>query len=591
MNSSQRPDIEPADYLGVLRRRWWIIVGLVILGALGAAGYLKVAHKEYTATASVYVQATGAQANQVANGRTSGAVNMDSEAQLVQSNSVATIAAHTLHASSPTALSSHVSVTVPANSQVLQISCTQHTAADAAACAQAFANAYLKNRSASAASQADATLATLRSQAAPLQRDVAKLTSKIAALPSNSPQEATAKAQLNSDQSQLSALNRQIGSIIAEQANSSPGSIITAATPPSKPTSPKKTLILPGGIVIGLLVGLILAFLVDRRDQRVRNAADLERRLDVPVMLAIQSRQRNSQPTLAAPRSRAGQMFSELAYSTAAALGEGNHVLFVAGASQGSGSGVTAASLAAALARTHSDVTLVCADMNGSVIPALFGLGPSRGLAEVLAGKATAWDVAQRPTGYSRLRVITPGMDTSLLLYEFQHDVTHALISELRRTTSMVIIEAQVGTGSGDTFALAEFADTALVVAEAGRTERQEIAATLQRLDRLHTPVLGAVLVPRFVSQPGPAQPRPAVRDEPRAYEPEASAAGARNGAPSARLSPSAEPAGDSALPERDLSETRPLPFSFQSARTESRGGPQPSGAERAEPTGNFGEG
>src|SRR5579875_1608741 len=185
MNSSQRPDVEPGDYLGVLRRRWWIVIGLVILGAAGAVGYLKVAHKEYTATASVYVQATG-----------------------VQAISVATIAAHTLHASSPTALSSHVSVTVPANSQVLQISCTQHTAADAAACAQAFANAYLKNRSATATGQLNATLATLRSQVAPLQRDVAKLTAKIAALPSNSPQEATAKAQLNSDQSQLSALNR-----------------------------------------------------------------------------------------------------------------------------------------------------------------------------------------------------------------------------------------------------------------------------------------------------------------------------------------------------------------------------------------------
>ena len=46
-------DLQLADYTGVLRRRWWLIVAVAIIGTLGAVGYFKTAHKVYTATASV----------------------------------------------------------------------------------------------------------------------------------------------------------------------------------------------------------------------------------------------------------------------------------------------------------------------------------------------------------------------------------------------------------------------------------------------------------------------------------------------------------------------------------------------------------
>jgi uncharacterized protein involved in exopolysaccharide biosynthesis len=60
-----------ADYTGTLRRRWWLIVAVAIIGTLGAVGYFKTAHKVYTATASVYVTASsGGSGSQLANGRT-----------------------------------------------------------------------------------------------------------------------------------------------------------------------------------------------------------------------------------------------------------------------------------------------------------------------------------------------------------------------------------------------------------------------------------------------------------------------------------------------------------------------------------------
>jgi capsular polysaccharide biosynthesis protein len=589
MNISQRPDsFEPGEYLEVLRRRWWIALGLAIVGLVAAAAYVTVAPKVYTSTASVNVTATGANSTQVSGGRTTGTVNMDSEAQIVQSASVATTAGQLLHSNlSASALSKKVKVTVPANSQVLQIGCSQPTANEAAACAQAFAKAYLQNRQATASQELKATLGELESQVTLLQQKAGRLQAKVNTLPPNSNQRANAQVQLSSDNSQLSSLNRQVGLLTAAGVTTSGGSIIGAAQPPSKPSSPQKLLILPSGLIVGLLIGLIGAFAIDRRDKRIHSAKDVERHLDLPVMLSVSAKKYGTQPSLVGPRSRTGQAFAELAHASSAELGEGNHVLVVAGTSAGPGGGVTAANLAAALARTHSEVILVCADLRGSVIPELFRLGQGRGLAEVLAGNATVSEVARRPADFPRLRVVTPGVDTSFALYNFQHDATRELIAELRRNTPFVIIEAQAAGEGGDTFALAEFADAALVAVEVNKTTLPEITDCLRRLDRLRTPVLGAALIPPFSASGRSRVNRTAEREQQQNGQAE------RRPRPAERRpAPDDErrPAPDSPRPPlkvgpRDPSETWPLPLG--SVRTtgdkRERTTPRPA-AEHEEP-------
>src|SRR5579859_990805 len=127
MNPVQRPDsFEAADYVGVLRRRWWIALALAVVGVVGAFGYVTVAPKSYTATASVNVVPTAAdQSNAVAGSRTSGAtVNLDTEAQVVTSTAVATLAGKMMNSPlTPWQLAQQVAVTVPPNSSILDLTC------------------------------------------------------------------------------------------------------------------------------------------------------------------------------------------------------------------------------------------------------------------------------------------------------------------------------------------------------------------------------------------------------------------------------------------------------------------------------------
>ena len=518
MNPVQRPDsFEAADYVGVLRRRWWIVLALACVGVVGAFGYVTVAPKAYTATSSVNVNPTAAdQTNAVAGSRTNGAtVNLDTQAQVVTSTAVATLAGKMLHSTlTPYKLAAQVNVTVPPNSSILDIACKASTPVGAAACANDFAQAFLQNRHSSAISYVQGQLKELNTQLKTLNAAITAESTKISSLPTNSPQRLALTSQLDSDKSKLNKLTAEYATTNGQLANTNGGSVNNIATPPGKPSSPKKGLIIPSGLVAGLLIGLIVAFLVDRRDKRIHNAAHAERVLDLPVLLNLPPGAFGREVSIASPRSKTGQAFTDLAHGVAAALGEGNHVVFVAGATPGPAGSVVAANLAVTLARTHSEVVLVCANMNSTVAPKLLGLGEGEGLAELIAGNATVRDVVQGPAGMPGLWVITPGADPSLAFYHLQHDTARALTSQLRRDARYVIIEAQAADDGADTFALGEFADAALVTIEVARSTKTDASECVRRLRQLRTPVLGAAVMPALgrritVRPPRQGQPRP----------------------------------------------------------------------------------
>jgi uncharacterized protein involved in exopolysaccharide biosynthesis/MinD-like ATPase involved in chromosome partitioning or flagellar assembly len=517
--SSGSEDLQLADYAGVLRRRWWLILAVAVIGTLASAGYFKTAPKIYTATASVYVTATGVTANQVVGGRTSGAVNLDTEAQVVQSTTVAQAAAKLMHSSeSLPQLINQVSVTVPANSEVLAISCEASSATGSALCAQSFAQAYLSFSSSSTTATLNSEISALQSRISTLQSNSAKLSSEVAVAPANSTQRATAQQQLNSDQNQLTSLNGQVADMEAELSNPSGGSIISDAVPPAKATSPKAPLIIGSGLLVGLLIGLIAGFIVDRRSRRIRGPREMAQ-LDVPVLMSLPLKKFKPVMTVSAPRSPTSRAFAELAHVLNGSLGDGRHVILVTSATKGRGASYVAANLAVALARNQPDVMLVCADLEGSVVADMVGLPPAPGLTDVLAGELPLEDASQHPAAAQRMRVITPGIGARSA-DDLRQDEVDLLIGEIRTQARYVVLEAPSVASGPDVYTLAHAADATVLVVEAPRVRSNEVAAAVQQLDRMGTAVLGAVLMPspapaaKGDRAPAPAVSRPQIGAE-----------------------------------------------------------------------------
>jgi capsular polysaccharide biosynthesis protein len=502
-------DPHMVDYAGVLRRRWWVIVVVTIIGTLGAVGYLLVASKVYTATASVEVTATAGTGNEAANSHTTGAVNLDTESQIVQSVSVAQAAAKLMHATdTPGQLIGRVSVTVPPNSQVMTIGCHAHSPGVAATCAQSFAQAYLSYVSSRTTSLVDAQILVLQKQISSLQSKSAKLSAQIAALPSGSSSRAVASQEFTSDNTQLASLNNQIAQLTEQLANPSGGSIISSAVVPTSPSSPRKLIVIPSGLVAGLLIGLIAAFVVDRRAWRIHAPRDIARS-NVPVLMNLLPRGFAPELTIAAPRSVAGREFSELAHVLTGSLSAGNHVVVVTGASGGPGTSLVAGNLAAALSRFQPEVTLVCANLDGSAIPDMAGLPSAPGLTDLLAGQAMQANgsVTQRLPVAPGLRVITAGSQPA----DPRPDAVVRLLVSLRDTVGWVVVEACAVTADPDVYTLAHAADAVVLVADLPQTSSDQVVNAVQHLERVGSPALGVVLVPPLKTPRAPRAPQPVV--------------------------------------------------------------------------------
>ena len=509
MTPQAAPDyFELSDYTTVLRRRWRRIVLVTLAGVALTGAYVFLAPKTYTATVLVQVNALPNNANAVG-GRTGGPVNMDNEAQAVRSLTVANLVKKRLRSSlSATDISNNIRVSVPPNSTYLQITCAASSAIGAQKCANIVGSAYLDNRRVTIMKLLGTGITTLQQDATRLSQKIVVFKTLLLTLRHQHPNQVIGSKTQISDELQLAGLQTTLQQVQANISTAEPlhaslsdpngtivGQIKSPATVPTSPSSPRKLLYIPSGLIAGLVIGLAWAFGRDRRDRRVHSVRDVERLGDLPTLLSLIDKQHGRVTSLESPRSVAGRAFSELARYVDAAFGEGNHVIAVAATSSGSAGSVVAVNLAAALARTSDRTVLICADLHGTTAPELLGVSRGRGLSEVLTGAARVSEVAA-PTGdLPRLRVITPGIDASRAVLAMQQAKLKRLFSDVMDDARYVVIEVQSLGENSDAFGLAQFAEAAVVAVEVERSSRDDIVDCVRRLSRLRTPLLGTVVL------------------------------------------------------------------------------------------------
>jgi Mrp family chromosome partitioning ATPase len=509
MNRQAAPDyFELSDYTTVLRRRWRRIVTVTVVAVVLAAAYVFLAPKTYTATVLVQVNALPNNANAIG-GRTGGPVNMDNEAQAVRSLAVASLVKKRLNSPlSVTDLSGNIHVTVPPNSTYLQITCGASSAVGAQKCANATGAAYLDYRRVTIMKLLGTGIKALQQDATRLRQRIVRFKTLLLTLRHHNKNQVTGSPTQIADELELAGLQTSLQELQAHVSTAEPlyasmqvtngtivGQIVSPATPPTSPSSPRKLLYIPSGLIAGLVIGLAWAFVRDRRDRRVHSVRDVERLGNLPTLLSLVDKPHGRVTGLESPRSVAGRGFSELARYVDAALGDGSHVIAVAATSNGSGGSVVAVNLAAALARTSDRTVLISADLHGTTAPELLGVTRGRGLSEVLTGAARVSEVSAPAGDLPRLRVITPGIDASRAVLAMQQAKLKRLISDVLDDARYVVIEVQSLGENSDAFGLAQFAEAALVAVEVQRSKRDDIADCVRRLTRLGTPVLGAVVL------------------------------------------------------------------------------------------------
>lgn len=493
-----RPSSDLSHYLGAFRRHWWIALVATGAGLGGGVVLAQTMPKVYESSASVLVQPMDQDSN-AEGGRTKSSVNLDTEAQLVGSGAVAVKAATLLRSElSPIELAKSVSVQVPANTTVLVITFKAETPEKAQAGSHAFAEAYLRNREETARALLDKRIRSLNLKVRQLTTALTGINAKLAVATKNSPTESNLQSLRNNSQNQLNSLTGRLNELTTTMVGG--GSIISDSRLPEEPTSPNVWLNIGTGGMAGLLLGLGLAYLRERFDRRLVSAGDVRDRGRVTVLAALDERSTPHFDDVLQPYGPGGRVFNRLRNEVLASLHENDRIIVVTGTSRGSASTLVAANLAAALARTGSDVILIGAHLPDTVVDAaplarMFGVAAGPGLSDLLAGRAGLARTLQRAPRIPSLRVITTGgAATAAGLMQSQR--LKDTLQSLRKQGGYLIIEAPSTSSSADAQSLASLADAAILAVELRRSLRPALLDATEQLQRVGTRLLGAVVLP-----------------------------------------------------------------------------------------------
>jgi polysaccharide biosynthesis transport protein len=484
-DSSRQADLERV--LAILRRRALLILACVVVAAAAAFGFSELQQKEYSASASLLFRNPGFAEDLF--GTTSTAANpvpareAATNEKLVGLKVVAQRAAKQLNGLSPDDVESMVSVESQGEAELVGVTATSHDPAQAQLVANTFARQFISFR-------AEADKSRLLTAKKLAEKELHRL-----------PKD----EQIGVRGQALSRAVEKLGVLASLQTGNA--ELVQPATLPTSPSSPKPKRNTILGAILGLLLGIGLAFLLERLNRRLRDPEEARDAFGLPVLgtipeskAIIASNEGLAAPELPFMENEAFRMLgASLRYFS---VDRDMRTVLVTSHAASVGKSTVAWNLAR-VAATSVEAILVETDLRNPTIGRQHGLAMGPGLAELLTHQVGLEDVIQaKPletkhsgtNGNQRsLDVIVTGSVPPNPAELLESKAMRDLLAELAERYELIVIDtAPIGVVS-DAFPLMSAVDGVIVVARMDQTTRDSAEHVSEQLGRLGAPVLGVV--------------------------------------------------------------------------------------------------
>lgn len=272
--------------------------------------------------------------------------------------------------------------------------------------------------------------------------------------------------------------------------------VVDVAAVPEVAVKPQRTLVVGLAMVLGLLVGLALAFLRNSLRPGIKEPGDIEQHAGLHVFATVpysdaqvvQARQAKAKVSgvhvlaLVAPQDPAVESLRSLRTALQfAMLDASSNMVMITGPTPGIGKSFTSVNFATVLGAANKKVLLIDADLRKGHLNQYFGVGRERGLSEVISGGTQFADAIRRqvtpnvdflPTG------TLPPNPAELLMTP----AAQALFPQLASQYDYVIIDTPPVLAASDTAVLAPLAGAVFMVARADVTSLGELQESAKRL-------------------------------------------------------------------------------------------------------------
>ncbi|MFR9674957.1 lipopolysaccharide biosynthesis protein [Streptomyces sp. TR02-1] len=527
------PDLLREQFRQLLRYRLIITLG-VVLGVLGG-GWLAVSRGDsYTAVTEVALRSDTKALQETGSG---GDVSMASERRTALSKIVSRRAARKLGATADRSeeLAKDLQVTNPPNTFVLEFSSTADSPAAAARRSDAFARAYLAHRKQETDDRLAHMVRAYQEQRKPLITERDRLADQLDSLGSGDGYDSVV-ASHTSLVGRIADIDGEINHLRA--LDTTPGSIVSEATPPEAPSGPGLPALVGLGAIVGVGLGLLAAWVRLVFDPTVRSSGDVVRALRAPV-LGVLPRRRRGAPVPLLAEGRLAEEYRSVAFRLAydETFARRRRLLVVAPRG-GIGTVLGAAvNLSASFAEMGKDVLLVEANLRTPVLSEelqhVEGMRPAWSQHE---GDGPAdWPTGRRvpiDAGESGVFDLVPGRRVRNVPRALTSSPATRLIGQADARNAVLVVVAPAVLSYADAIALTDRVDAVLVVCDPREVRRDDLNRVRELVVGAGGVLLGAVLhsegtgaretAPdaarrsgRRRSPDGPATPRPAPDRQP----------------------------------------------------------------------------
>jgi polysaccharide biosynthesis transport protein len=471
-------------YLHVVRaRRWWVIA-VALLGLGVSLALSTTATRQYTATAQLLVQSVG-NVN-LSTGTGSGEVtsaDVETELQLVSSAQVQSQVRAEL------GRAPGISATEVGETNVIAVTATSSNPALAARIANTYARAFVRWSTATMISNLAVAENQLTSQINALSKEISRL-----------PASSTAQASALSNSQAV--LKGQLAQLQVAGATASSGlELVTPATVPTSPSSPKPVQSALLGLIAGLALGLGAAFLRDSLDDRLASGEEVELVSGAPVLATVPMvpswRKKSGRAVVATsdPTSQPAEAYRSLRTSLQFARQERPmRTLLVTSPSAGDGKTATVVNLGAVFAHAGARTVLVSCDLRRPGFGQFFAPDSRADLSSVLAGERPLESAMAPVPGVEGLWLLGTRSIAANPTELLGGNRMRSIVAELSEHFDIVLLDSPPVLPVADALILSGYADGVVLVAAAGQTRRAELRRTAEKLAQAGAPVVGIVL-------------------------------------------------------------------------------------------------
>ena len=433
-----------ADFLSLMRRRWFVVLAVGLAGVAVGVVYTLVATPKYVAVAELLVSTTG--------GTSTADLAQGSEYAQQQAANYALVATKEV-VLDPVIHSQHLDMTVDELS-----------------------------REVSASASLDSSLVSV-------------------SVEDSSPSRSAAIANAVTDS--LAELVGELGPTGRDAGVDVRLTTVQRATTPVLPSSPKVNLIGGTGFIVGIIAGLAFVVLKEMMGAKIRSPEQINQLFDLPVLGSIGfDRRALSSPVLVDEKSWSmrGEAFRKLRTNLRfLRAGSANNVFVVTSSVPGEGKTSTCVNLAQTLAASGRSVVLVECDLRKPSLGQYLDQEDSVGLTTILADDRSLESSLQEwvAGGFSVLFAGEVPPNPSELL---DSDATQMVLEELQDSFDVVLIDTPPVLSVTDATVLAGRYGGAILVTACGRVGVRDLGTAVETLRMSGTHVLGVVA--NFTSVP-----------------------------------------------------------------------------------------